>query len=96
MESTYQIKNFVLNIALWKTKSDGFKHKLSMHIQDIIPDFVITWICVDNGVLSFDGMKYDFERKMWIDNQNIKASEITQEQLDKILNVLKSVDLFKL
>ena len=65
-----------------------------MHIQDVIPNFVITWLCVDNGVLSFDGLKFDTERKVWIDNQNIKASEITQEQLDKILDILKSIDFF--
>lgn len=66
-----------------------------MHIQDVIPNFVITWICVDNGVLSFNGLKFDTERKVWIDNQNIKASEITQEQLNKILDILKSIDFLK-
>ena len=66
-----------------------------MHIQDVIPNFVITWICVDNGVLSFDDLKFDTERKLCIDNQNIKTSEITQEQLDKILDILKSIDFFK-
>ena len=68
---------------------------MSMHIQDVIPNFVISWLRVDNGVLSFDGLKFDTERNMWIDNQNIKVSEITQEQLDKILDILKSIDLFK-
>ena len=96
MKSKNQIKNFVLNIALTQIKNSGFSHKLAMHIQDVIPNFVITWICVDNGVLSFDGLKFDTERKVWIDNQNIKASEITQEQLDKILDILKSIDFFKL
>ena len=94
MESKYQIKNFVLNIALLQIKSNGFSHKLSMHIQDVIPNFVITWICVDNGELSFDGIKYDAERKMWVDGQNIKSTEITKEQLDKILDILKSIVFF--
>ena len=94
MESLYQIKNFVLNVALFQTKNDGFSHKLSMHIQDVIPNFVITWICVDNGKLSFDGMKYDTERKQWIDGQNIKSTEITKEQFDKILDILKSIEFF--
>jgi len=95
MESLYQIKNFVLNIALLQIESNGFSHKLSMHIQDVIPNFVITQICVDNGKLYFDGIKYDTERKMWVDGQNIKSTEITKEQLDKILDILKSVDFFK-
>lgn len=85
----------MLNIALTQIKNSGFSHKLAMHIQDVISNFVITWICVDNGVLSFDGLKFDTERKLWIDNQNIKTSEITQEQLDKILDILKSIDFFK-
>ncbi len=95
MESKYQIKNFVLNIALLQTKSNGFNHKLSIHIQDVIPNFVITWICVNNGELSFDGIKYDIEKKIWVDGQNIKSTEIAKEQLDKILDILKSIDFFK-
>jgi pectate lyase len=95
MKSKDQIKNFVLNIALWQVENFGFSHRMSMHIQDVIPNFVINWLRVDNGVLSFDGLKFDTERNMWIDNQNIKASEITQEQLDKILDILKSIDFFK-
>lgn len=94
METKYQIKNFVLNVALWQTKNNSFSHKLSMHIQDAIPNFVITWICVDNGELSFDGIKFDTERKMWVDGQNIKSTEITKGQLDKILDILKSIDFF--
>lgn len=95
MESKYQIKNFVLNLALLQTKNNGFSHKVSIHIQDVIPNFVITWICVDNGKLSFDGIKYDTERKTWVDGQNIKSTEITKEQFDKILNILKSIDFFR-
>ena len=95
MESQYQIKNFVLNIALLQTESNGFNNKLGIHIQDVIPNFVITHICVNNGELSFNGIKYDTERKRWVDGQNIKSTEITNEQFDKILNVLKSVDFFK-
>ena len=95
MKSKEQIKNFVLNIALWQVENFGFNHRMSMHIQDVVPNFVINWLRVDNGVLSFDGLKFDTERNMWTDNQNIKASEITQEQLDKILDILKSIDFFK-
>jgi len=95
MESLNQIKNFVLNITTLQVKSKGFGHKLSMHIQDIIPNFVITWICVNNGELSFDGIKYDIEKKIWVDGQNIKSTEIAKEQLDKILDILKSIDFFK-
>jgi hypothetical protein len=95
MKNEDQIKNFVLNIALWQVKSDGFNNRLSLHIQDVIPNFVIEWLRVDDGALSFDGLKFDTERNMWIDNQNIKANEIPQEYLDKILEVLKGIDLFK-
>jgi hypothetical protein len=31
---------------------------------------------------------------MWVDGQNIKSTEITKEQLDKILDILKSIDFF--
>ena len=95
MDSTQQIKNFALNIALWQVENSGFHHKISVHIQDVVLGFVITKLCIDNGVLSFDGMMHDPKRGIWIDNQNIPASKLTEDQFTKILNILKDIDLFK-
>jgi len=95
MKAKEQIKNFVLNIALWQVENSGFCHKVSLHIQGVVPNFVITKMCVDNGKLSFDGMKYDTEKSYWVDGKNISASELTEEQLDKVLSIIKKIDLFK-
>lgn len=89
-----QITNFVLNICNWQIENRGYYHRMSMHIQDIIPGFVIEWLVCYDGKLSFEGVYID-EENHYIKNGIKYPDEITNEQLDKILNILKNIDLFK-
>lgn len=89
-----QIVHFVLNISLWQTVNNGFTNKMSMHLQDIIPGFVIEWLVVDNGELSFEGERFDKTSGKYIRNQRLLLSEVTSEQLSKILETLKNINLF--
>lgn len=96
MDTNKQITNFVLNIALWQSINQGYYHKLSMHIQDVIPGFVISWLIVDNGELSFEGVEIDDQGCAISDRNAIrKASELTPEQLDEILKILKNINMFE-
>lgn len=89
-----QIVNFVLNISLWQTVNTGVKHKMSMHLQDIIPGFVIEWLVVDNGKLSFEGELKDENGREYIRNYTMPLSKVEPEHLEKILETLKNINLF--
>ena len=96
MDANSQITNFVLNIACWQVTNQGYFHKISMHIQDVVPGFVITSLIVDNGELSFEGIDIDEQGRAISKHETIrKASELTPEQLDEILKVIKSINLFE-
>lgn len=88
-----QIVNFVLNISLWHRINSGYKHKLSIHIQDIIPGIVIEWLAVDNGELSLEGELID-ENGTYIRDYSMSLKEVKPEYLEKILETLKDIDLF--
>ena len=67
-----------------------------MHIQDVVPGFVITSLIVDNGELSFEGIDIDEQRRAISKQETIrKASDIAPEQLEEILKILKSINLFE-
>ena len=89
MDSKNQITKFVLNICTWQTFNKGYFHRMSMHLQDIIPDFVIFSLVVDNGELIFEG--YDLKTNK---ERSIKASEVDSKYIDEILNVIKDINLF--
>ena len=96
MDANSQITNFVLNIACWQVTNQGYTHKISMHIQDVVPGFVITSLIVDNGELSFEGIDIDEKGRAISKHETIrKASELTPEQLDEILKIIKSINLFE-
>ena len=96
MDANSQITNFVLNIACWQVTNQGYFHKISMHIQDVVPGFVITSLIVDNGELSFEGIDIDEQGRAISKYETIrKASDIAPEQLDEILKILKSINLFE-
>ena len=96
MDANSQITNFVLNIACWQVTNQGYFHKISMHIQDVVPGFVITSLIVDNGELSFDGIDVDRQGRAINKHETIqKASDIAPEQLEEILKILKSINLFE-
>ena len=91
MDADSHITNFVLNIACWQVTNQGYFHKISMHIQDVVPGFVITSLIVDNGELSFEGIDIDEQGRAISKYETIrKASDIAPEQLDEILKILKS------
>lgn len=99
MNTINQIKNFVLNICTWQTEKldinyPNYFHKLSVHIQDIIPGFVIEWICVDNDNIWFEGNKIDNNGK-FITNGRVYLNDCKIKELTDVLNILKSIDLFK-
>ena len=96
MDTNKQITNFVLNIACWQVTNQGYFHKSSMRIQDVVPGFVITSLVVDNGELSFEGIDVDEHGRAISKQETIrKASEFTPEQLDEILKILKRINLFE-
>lgn len=86
-----QIVNFVLNVANWQIKNKGYNHQMSLHLQDIIPGIIITWIIVDNGKLYFEGMKNVNGR--YIDYM-IPFEDVKFDNLLKVLNILKNIDMF--
>lgn len=95
MDANLQITNFVLNIAFWQVTNQGYFHKISMHIQDVVPGFVITSLIVD-GELSFEGIDVDEQGRAISKHETIrKASDIAPEQLEEILKILKSINLFE-
>lgn len=94
LSTASQIINFVLNISTWHRINSGYKHKLSMHLQDIIPGFVIEWLAVDNGELSLEGELID-ENGKFIRDHSMALKEVKPEYLEKILETLKDIDLFK-
>ena len=89
-----RIKNFVLNICCWQIENKGFYHRMSIHIQDVIPNFVIGWIVVNNGELSFDGCVIDSNGR-FVQNESRSLNDISEEQLHKILMIIEGIDLFK-
>lgn len=99
MNTINQIKNFVLNICTWQTEKmdiiyPNYFHKLSIHIQDVIPGYIINWICVDNDNVWFDGIYINSDTgKTSEDKIYLKDCKINE--LTKVLNILKSIDLFK-
>jgi hypothetical protein len=64
-----------------------------MHLQDIIPGFVIEWLTVDNGELSLEGELID-ENGKFIRDHSMTLKEVKPEYLEKILETLKDIDLF--
>ena len=96
MEANLQITNFVLNIACWQVTNQGYTHKISMHIQDVVPGFVITSLIVDNGELSFEGIDIDEKGRAISKHETIrKAIDIALEQLEEILKFIKIINLFE-
>ena len=96
MEANLQITNFVLNIACWQVTNQGYFHKISMHIQDVVPGFVITSLIVDTGELSFEGIDIDEQGRAISKHETIrKAIDIALEQLEEILKFIKIINLFE-
>ena len=63
---------------------------MSIHIQDVIENFIVTIIIIDNGKLKFEGIREDDYTKSVIIGEN----EIKNEELEKLLGILKDINLF--
>ena len=91
--SVQKIINFTLNVTGWHRVNNGFCHKMSIHLQDIIPGFVIEWIVVDDNVLSFEGEFID-DKGQFVKDGTMPLSKINPVYLDRILETLKNIDMF--
>lgn len=87
-----RIVNFILNMTSYEGEwRQGFHHEYDIHIQDVIPNFVIFTMVSDNGLLLFKG--YDLLSKTQI---TIKANEyLTWKTARQIYRILKRIDIFK-
>lgn len=83
---------FVLNMTSYEGEwRKGFYHRYDIHIQDIIPNFVIFKMISDNGDLSFEG--YDELSEMVI---TIDANQhLSRKTARRIYRILKSIDIFR-
>lgn len=91
------IGNFVRNVALWQTVQHGFYSKISIHLQDIIPNFIVEWIVSDNGEVLFEGLEKSIDEESGKTKylpKTLKASEVDSKYLDVILDSLKRIDMF--
>lgn len=87
-----RIVKFILNMTSYEGEwRHGFYHEYDIHIQDVIPNFVIFSMISDNGDLLFSG--YDLLSK---DRITIKAEEyFTRKTARWIYRILKNIDIFK-
>ena len=82
---------FVLNMTSYEGEwKKGFYHKYHIHIQDVIPNFVIFAMISDNGALSFEGYDELSEKEITID-ANKHLSRKTARQ---IYQILKHINIF--
>ena len=83
---------FVLNMTSYEGEwKKGFHHKYDIHIQDIIPNFVIFKMISDNGVLSFEGYDLLSEKVITIDADK----HLSRKTARRIYKILKSIDILK-
>ena len=87
-----RIVKFILNMTSYEGEwKHGFRHEYDIHIQDVIPNFVIFTMISDNGDLSFSGYDLYTEKET-----NIKAETfLTWWTARKIYRILKGIDIFK-
>ena len=91
------IGNFVRNVAHWQTVQHGYYSKIALHLQDIIPNFIVEWIVSDNGEVLFEGLESSIDEetgKTKYMPKSLKASEVDSKSLDEILVLLKRIDMF--
>lgn len=87
-----KIKGFVMNMTRYNGEwCKGFHHKYQIYIKDIIPDFIIFEIHVDNGDLSFFGYNLKINKETMIMNSE---DILTKEYARKIYKFLKGIDIF--
>jgi hypothetical protein len=87
-----RIVKFILNMTSYSGDwCRGYHHEYDIHIQDVIPNFVIFTMISDNGDLSFYG--YDLLSRTQI---TIKAEEhLTRKTAKQIYCILKNINIFK-
>lgn len=91
------IGNFVRNVAQWQTAQHGYYSKIAIHLQEIIPNFIVEWIVSDNGEVLFEGLEKSIDeetgRTKYVP-KTLKSSEVDSKYLDEILVLLKRIDMF--
>jgi hypothetical protein len=86
-----RIVKFVLNMTSYEGEwSKGFYHKYDIHIQDIIPNFVIFNMISDNGELLFEGYDELSEKVITI----VADKHLTRRTARRIYRILKSINIF--
>lgn len=87
-----RIVKFILNMTSYEGEwHKGYYHSYDIHIQDVIPKFVIFRMISDNGLLQFYG--YD----LLSNNQITITAEkhLTWKTARNIYRILKRIDIFK-
>ena len=86
-----RIVNFVLNMTSYEGEwRKGFYHKYDIHLQDIIPNFVIFKMISDNGELLFEGYDELSEQVITI----VANKHLTRKTARRIYKILKSINIF--
>lgn len=87
-----RIVKFVLNMTSYEGEwRKGFYHSYDIHIQDIIPNFVIFKIISDNGELLFNGYDELSEKVITI----VANKHLTRRTARRIYKILKSINIFR-
>lgn len=87
-----RIVKFILNMTSYEGEwKKGFYHQYDIHLQDIIPNFVIFRIISDNGELLFEGYDELSEKEITI----VAHKHLTRKTSRQIYKILKGIDIFK-
>ena len=87
-----KIVKFTLNMTAYEGDwRHGYHHQYDIHIQDVIPNFVIFTLISDNGALKFDGWDLLSGKRIEIDAD----AHLTRKTARKIYQILKRINIFK-
>lgn len=86
-----RIINFILNMTAYEGEwCKGFYHSYDIHIQDVIPNFVIMTMISDMGVLSFEGYDELSEKVITINADK----HLSRKTARRIYKILKHINIF--
>ncbi len=87
-----RIVKFVLNMTSYEGEwMKGFYHSYDIHLQDIIPNFIIFKIISDNGELMFNGYDELSEKVITI----VANKHLTWSTARRIYRILKNINIFR-
>lgn len=83
---------FVLNMTSYSGEwCKGYYHSYDIHIQDVIPKFVIFRMISDNGVLKFHGYDEIFCQEITL----TADKHLTWRTARRIYRILKRINIFR-